>query len=268
MYEGREVFPNAPVELVAVEVRFPDSARLRRPETLDALQLALEDILPIRQVEQTMMLAVPRSGQMVTQQHEQVTLLLDRTSTTSATIRPTALTVETTHYDEFDAFREVVHRCMIGLADHRAAPGVERVGLRYVDEIRVPDPIKDAESWTGWVSDDLLAAGRLGGPNSPSMLQGTMQFDTGERTNLVVRYATLTGTGIVDPTLLRRRHTYPAGPFFVLDFDSYWLRHPDRIDELDPQRITDLLDQLHAPVGEMFQRSITDRLREVLRKQP
>ncbi|MFN2418810.1 MAG: TIGR04255 family protein [Candidatus Limnocylindria bacterium] len=72
----------------------------------------------------------------------------------------------------------------------------------------------------------------------------------------------------MDPTLLRRRHTYPAGPFFVLDFDSYWLRHPDRIDELDPQRITDLLDQLHAPVGEMFQRSITDRLREVLRKQP
>ena len=42
MYEGREVFPNAPVELVAVEVRFPDSARLRQPETLDALQLALD----------------------------------------------------------------------------------------------------------------------------------------------------------------------------------------------------------------------------------
>jgi uncharacterized protein (TIGR04255 family) len=267
MYEGREVFPNAPVELVAVEVRFPDSARLRQPETLDALQLALEDILPIRQVEQTMMRAVPLGGQMVSQQHEQVTLLLDRTSTTSATIRPTALTVETTHYDEFDAFREVVHRCMIALAKQRAAPGVERVGLRYVDEIRIPDPIEDVESWTGWVSDDLLAASRLGGPNPPSMLQGTIQFETGERTNLVVRYATLTGTGVVDPTLLRRRHTYLAGPFLVLDFDSYWQRPPDRLDEFEPERIMTLLDKLHAPVGETFQRAITDRLREVLRKQ-
>ncbi len=268
MYEGREVFPNAPVELVAFEVRFPDSARLRQPETLDALQLALEDILPIRQVQQTMTLAVPLGGQVVGQQHEQVTLLLDRTLTTSATIRPTALTVETTHYEEFDTFREVVYRCMIALAEQRAAPGVERVGLRYVDEIRVPDPIEGVESWKGWVSDDLLAASRIGGHNSPSMLQGAMQFETGERTNLVVRYATLTGTGVVDPTLLRRRHTYPAGPFLVLDFDSFWQRPPDHFDEFDPKRIAALLDTLHAPVGETFQRAITDRLREVLRKQP
>jgi uncharacterized protein (TIGR04255 family) len=268
MYEGREVFANAPVELVAVEIRFPDSARLRQPETLDALQLALEDILPIRQVHQTMMLTVPPGGQMVSQQHEQATVLVDRTSTTSATFRPTALTVETTHYGEFDALRDVIHRCMTALAQQRAAPGVERVGLRYVDEIRVPDPIEDVASWTGWVSDDLLTAGRLGGRNSPSTLQGTMQFETGERTTLVVRYATLTSTGVVDPALLRRRHTYPVGPFFVLDFDSYWQRHPDRIDEFDPERIIALIDRLHAPVGEIFQRAITARLREVLRKQP
>ena len=94
-----------------------------------------------------------------------------------------------------------------------------------------------------------------------------MQFQTGKRTNLIVRYATLTGTGVVDPALLRRRHTYPSGHYFVLDFDSYWQRHPDRIDEFDPQRIITLLDQLHAPVDEMFQRAITDRLCDVLRKQ-
>lgn len=268
MYEGREIFPNAPVELVAVEIRFPDSARLRKPETLDAIQLALEDILPIRRVEQTMMLTVPPGGQLVSQQHEQVILLLDRTSTTSATIRPTALTVETTHYDEFDSFREIVHRCMAALAEQRAAPGVERVGLRYVDEIRVPDLIEDAESWTGWISPDLLIAGRIGGSTPPSMLQGTMRFEADERTNLVVRYATLSGTGVLEPTPLRRRHNYPDGPFFVLDFDSYWQSDPERIDEFDTQRIAALLDQLHAPVGEMFQRSITDQLRKELRKQP
>ena len=268
MYDGREVFPNAPVELVAAEIRFPDSARLRRPETLDALQLALEDILPIRRVEQTMTVTVPLGGQQVNQQHEQVVLLVNRTSTTSATIRPTALTVETTHYGEYTAFRDVVHRCVVALAEQRAALGVERIGLRYIDEIRVSDPVEDAASWRGWVSEDLLAAGRLGGSTPPSMLQGMMQFQTGEYTHPVVRHATLTGTGVVEPTLLRRRHTYPESPFFAPDFDRSWQRQPDRIDEFDTQRIAELVDQLHAPLGEVFQRAITDRLREVLRRQP
>lgn len=269
MYEGREVYPSAPLELVVVEVRFPDSARLRRPETLDALQLALEDVLPIRRVEHTTTVAVTiGEGQAVNEQREQVTRLLDRASTTSATIRPTALAVETTDYRDFADFRDVVDRCVNALAGQRAAPGIERVGLRYVDEIRVPVPIDDASSWEGWVSGDLLAAASLGGPNQLSELQGTMQFQTGERTGLVVRYASLNGEGVVQPAQLRRRHSHPAGPFFVLDFDSFWHRHPDRVDEFDPERIVELLDELHAPVGETFQRAITDQLREVLRRQP
>ncbi len=268
MYEGREVYPNAPVELVVVEVRFPDSARLRRPETLDALQLALEDILPIRRVEQTTTVEVPLKGATVSGQHEQVPRLLDRTATTSAAIRPTALTVETTDYRDFATFRDVIRRCSAALSEQQAAPGVERVGLRYIDEIRIPDTIDDAASWQGWISSDLLAAESLGGSQRPSTLQGQMQFETGERTKLVVRYATATGTSVVQPGPLRRRRTYPPGPFFVLDFDSFWQSAPDLIDEFDPERIGVLLDELHLPVGETFQRAITDRLREELRREP
>ena len=70
------------------------SDRLRQPETLDKLQLALVDLLPIRHDEQ--MAAVPLGGQMVNQPYEQVVLFIDPTETTSAAIRSTALTVETT----------------------------------------------------------------------------------------------------------------------------------------------------------------------------
>ncbi|MDQ3274813.1 MAG: TIGR04255 family protein [Actinomycetota bacterium] len=268
MYEGREVFANPPVELVAVEIRFPDSARLRQPGTLDELQLALEDILPVRRAEQTTTVAVPLGGQVLSQVHEQVPLFLDRDATTSAAFRPTALTVETTHYQDFATFLGVIGRCTSVLAQQRAAPGVERVGLRYIDEIRVPDPISDAGSWEGWVSDWLLAAGRLGGSRQPSGLQGMVQFDRGDHRRLVVRYATQVGTGVVQPTSLRRRHEYPHGAFFVLDFDSFWQGSASRVDEFDPERIAELLGDLHAPVGETFQLAITDRLRDELRKVP
>lgn len=132
--------------------------------TVDAVQIALEDILPLRRTEQTTPDA-SLSGQMTSQQPEQVVLLIDRNSTSSAAIRPTALTVETTHYGEFAQFRSVVRRCMVAMAAQQAVLGVTRVGLRYVDEIRVSDPIEDAGSWERWVSSDLLAARSLGGSN-------------------------------------------------------------------------------------------------------
>lgn len=263
MSEGRAVFPNAPIELVAAEVRFPDSARLRQPETLDALQLALEDILPIRRrAEQTMAADPPSTGEEMSQQYEQVTLLIDRHSTISAAIRPNALNVETTHYGEFAEFRDVVRRCTVALAEQRAVPGVDRVGLRYVDEIRVHEPIEDAGSWERWVSGDLLAARSLGGSNRPSMLQGTMRFETGEHTSLTVNYAMLTGRGVVQPISLRPRDT-SSGPFFVLDIDSYWEPPSDQVDEFDPERIVALLDKLHPPVVETFRRgAIADGLQD------
>jgi len=262
MSEGQAVFPKAPVELVAVEVRFRNSDRLRRPEVLDKLQRALEDLLPIRHDEQ--MVAVALGGQMVDQPYEQVVLFIDPTETTSAAIRSTALTVETTRYKDFTTFRDVVYRCMVALAELQVVPAVERVGLRFVDEIRVAEPIEDAGSWEHWLSGDLLAARSIGEPNRLSMLQGTMQFETGEHTNLVVRYAMLTGPGVVQPASLRPRETAPSGPFFVLDIDSYWQPLPDHPREFDPEFIAVLLDKLLAPVEETFRRgAITNRRRNV-----
>ncbi|MCA1671403.1 MAG: TIGR04255 family protein, partial [Actinobacteria bacterium] len=74
--------------------------------------------------------------------------------------------------------------------------------------------------------------------------------------------------GVVQPLSLRRRHEYPHGAFFVLDFDSFWQGSASRVDEFDPERIAELLGDLHAPVGETFQLAITDRLRDELRKVP
>lgn len=48
-YPRREVFPSSPLALVAAEVRFNDSARLRQQTTVDAISIALEHAFPVQE---------------------------------------------------------------------------------------------------------------------------------------------------------------------------------------------------------------------------
>jgi len=48
---------------------------------------------------------------------------------------------------------------------------------------------------------------------------------------------------------------------FRLDIDSYWQPSVE-VPEFDRDLILDLADTLHKPVREVFERLITDRLRE------
>ena len=49
MYPKREVFPSSPLALVAAEIRFSDAPRLRQPETLDSIAVAVESLLPVHE---------------------------------------------------------------------------------------------------------------------------------------------------------------------------------------------------------------------------
>lgn len=267
MYPGREIYPNAPLEYVAVEVRYPYAPRFRQQETLDSVLLDVQDLFPIIRQQGQIRLAGAIGGPL-TQQVDQVSRAFNRASTTAVLITSTALTVDTTSYTEFENFRAVVARCVQAASEHGSIAAVERIGLRYVDEIRVPSAVADARDWRGWISDDLLAGINLGGDAGASLMEGGVQFSTGNERVLAVRYvASPQGTGVIGDGPLRRRHPLTEGPFFALDLDSYWQPTPEDAPAFEPALILDTIDALHAPVGATFQRAITDRLREeVLRR--
>lgn len=264
VYDRREIYKHAPLALVTAEVRFPYSPRLRQEDTLDRIQLALEDLLPVRRTEKrfTIQFNTSTGSQSST---IDVHRFLDRTHTLSLVVSPEAFTVETTRYDEFHSFLTSVARVSDVLIQEKAIPAVDRVGLRYIDEIRVPESIEDAAQWTEWVTPGLLPSiESTPGPLKTS--QGIALFDLGDSAQLQFQFAAVNGKPVVSGSPLRRQSVPEAGPFFVLDLDSFWQAEtPEKSTDFSLEFLRSTLSRLHAPMGQVFQSALTDRLRDVFR---
>jgi len=231
----------------------------------DRLQIDLEDLLPIRRTIQQLSVELDPSGA-VHQKNEEVFRLVNRTSTASAAITPTAVTVETTDYTEFEEFKELVSSVLTAIASRKAVAAVERIGLRYIDEVRVPTEINSTRDWAGWLADDITTISRIS-PGDPTTYQGAVEAATGKDQRLVFRFAALNGTGVILNEPLRRRGDPTPGPFFVIDIDSFWApAAAENFIEFDAELIGNLLASLHAPTGAAFQAALTDRLRALFRK--
>ncbi|OOK68935.1 TIGR04255 family protein [Mycobacterium kansasii] len=207
MYPNREVFPKAPLALVTTEIRFTDSPRLRQQETLDAVAIALEDRFPLNTPQTSVTFNVGSLGPGVLPQVEQErrVVLTNTTRTESVTITPSSFICETTAYREFDDFRVGVTAVCEALIDANVRPALVRVGLRYIDEVRVPEPITDVRAWAKWIDDGIIRPLTIG-PDDVAVrnVQGLVTFDLGDGKGLNFQYAALNQTPVVQPQFLNR----------------------------------------------------------------
>lgn len=261
----REVFPNAPLEFVAAEVRFPYSPRLGKNESFDALVDRLQDIFPIPDREEEQGFALGPQG--VKTADPQVSYrLLARDKRSSLTVNQSRMTVEVTDYRDYVDFRELVRRSLEALESLSVVVGIERLGLRFIDEVRVPS-VSQVADWRGYIADEFLAPLVLSQYGTVDALEGAVKITTGDDTHFVLRYASLTGQGVVGGGPLRRRSNPEPGPFFVIDSDSFW--QPSEIMDFTPTAVLEILDGLHDPIGSVFHETITETLKsEVLRRNP
>lgn len=265
MYPGREVYPNAPLEFVAAEVRFPYTPRLRQEDQIQLVADQLNDLVPIFRPEQVQTFTLTTEGSHA--ESDTLFRLLDKTSTTSVAFQATRIVIETTNYPQFEQFSELVKRSLTALASVHKIAGVERVGLRYIDEIRVPTPILDARDWVKWINPALLATTTLRPEGVVVDTSGVAQYQVGKERYLRFRFAALDRASIIGETVLRRRRNHPPGPFFLLDLDSFW-EPRDELPDFDDVKLGEVFDELHEPTGETFQAAITETLKtEVLRRE-
>src|SRR6266568_509815 len=142
MYDNREVFPSAPLEFVAGEVRFPFAPQLSKDEAFETLGAALRSRFPLPERENRPPgVAISPEGVKPVEAHV-LWRFLNRRRTASVSITPSSLTVETTAYEEYEEFRALLSEGLLSLASLGAVVGVERVGLRYVDEVRVAHAVR------------------------------------------------------------------------------------------------------------------------------
>jgi uncharacterized protein (TIGR04255 family) len=252
-----KVYRNPPIAMVAVEIRHSGTDPMTEAG-YEAIRQRLRERWPIQLPAQD--IAVDFGGTGPSPIVIEYRRFATRDKRTAIVIRPGATTVETVDYKGWDDLRLTLRAALDARAEVSEPSGYERVGLRYIDEVRVPDD-EGVANWGAWVHHSLLGAQ----PDNyadlqPSNWQGMSTFGPTDGKTLVLRYGPRTGFA-VDPDGSLKRPNSPAGPFFLLDIDNFWALS-DSIPEFDPGELMDRCDKLHAPIRELFEGLITDKLRK------
>ncbi|MFD9992040.1 TIGR04255 family protein, partial [Bacillus cereus] len=191
--------------------------------------------------------------------------LVSRDKRVNISFKSDTLTIETTDYKGWESFRALAGAALAAREDIAPVDGVERIGLRYIDEIRVSDatPV----DWSQWVSESLL------GPNAQAagaqlriqQQQCAIQYASTVHASdsYTLRYGSGFGQVFQSQADLVRPNDTPSGEFFLIDTDGAWADIEKRIPEFHTPTLLEACDRIHAPIKELFESLITDELRKV-----
>lgn len=261
--DNREVYPNAPLVLATFELRHPISDPMTS-KSLSLIKNALADEMPLMgETELVSLRAVP--GAPPEMRSERVPTFTSRDRTIGARFSTESVLVETTTYAGYERLRDSIAKALAARATV-GVDGITRIGLRYIDEIRVPRLDGPATAWSEWISRPLCEPAMVGADLelTASTWQGLVSFDYSENRTVVLRWGPGVGYA-VSPDGPLQRTTPPPGPFFLLDIDSAWTASND-VPEFSSDMALEECDALHGPIRSLFENLITDQLRdEVLR---
>ncbi|MER6773115.1 TIGR04255 family protein [Streptomyces bacillaris] len=257
----REIYPNPPLALNVVELRHTATPALTDADQA-TLKASLTDTFPLarpaRRVNVTMSAAGINEEQLLDARY------MTRDNTTAVTFRPDAIVVETTRYERRSNLRELLRKAVEARQKAAPADGIERLGVRYINEVRAPD-IESPQDWTKWITPALTSIATLqsDGDRNARSWQGMAVFgDTAS--GAVLRHGLFEGYA-VNPAGDLRRATPPPGPFYLVDLDCYWAPQ-DETPPLDWEHVESQFDTTALRAYSLFEQLITDEYRqEVLR---
>jgi uncharacterized protein (TIGR04255 family) len=255
----REIYPRAPLKLVAFEIQYSAMPRLEG-EQWEQVYEQLREELPILGARPRRNLQVGPQG---TQETLQGRRLIDRGRTKSVVLFDESATVECSDYVRFEDFAGLVQNLLEALHAIAGIPSVQRLGLRYIDEIQVEGFETSAVGdWGHLISEHLLSptAGQLGVAD----YWGAMRLKIHDHHEVGFRYGVLREP-VVDPDGPLRIAGSPEGQYFLLDLDSFWTAPEDEFPEFEAGEVMERLVELHAPIRELFESSITEELRLFMR---
>lgn len=240
-----EVYPNPPLALVAAEARFP-------PVSDQALSMRthreIRDFIGpgwvITNDPVTLGFHIGIGAPSIPPPIPTVARITSRQKTKIVTVQPDMFTVEVSDYDGFDDFRSLLTTVAQGIENIIQPDGISRLGLRYINEITVPE---SPPVWSQWLNPSIVQP--TFGTMVTSAWTGKVLYEIESDQKLALSYGTSDGP-LVSPAGPLKRSDPAAGPVFLIDFDSFW--EPSEIPELNTKNIIDAADRLHAPLRGMF----------------
>ena len=210
---------------------------------------------------QTLEAGMDAGGPRASLRSEKFSRITSRERTRIVTAKPENFTVEVVDYLRFPDFRDLLVLAARAVESVLRPDGIVRVGLRYINEVSVP---QQPPRWSDWLDSSLIA------PELPRELTltewtGAAHYQVAAEQFLVLRYGPSSGPVVSSEGPLRRPHV-PEGPLFMLDFDSFW--QPDNIPEFTGDGLGEVAEWLHRPLRGLFDSLCKPRLMEVFRKDP
>jgi uncharacterized protein (TIGR04255 family) len=262
MEPEREIYPNAPLEFVACEIRYPFAPGLVEDAALPKLHKSFYDWLPLVEPGFETTMVIGAGGAPTPPTTVKQLRFLSRDRQLGVLVTSGLISIETTRYTRFEDFKVSISRSLAGLASTVDVAGLARIGLRYIDEIRVPF-VEGQDERSGWIKYiDPRLTGEMAleiGNRGPNSVQGTLQYDLGDGDHVVMRYGAMRGQSVGNVPL--RRRTLESGAYFLIDIDSFWAP-ADLLPAFDVAAALAACDRLHLPVRALFEASITDQLRD------
>lgn len=245
--QPRRLYETNALKLVVCQLRFPVMHRFDEPGSLARFQEALEERYPRSAAEQRVTLTGGPNVPAPTTATQQFWRFQGIDDGWSVAIGRDFVSLETTAYGRYEEFRERFGEVL----DATLALGVrtrERLGLRYVDEIRHPEAKKPAD-WRRFINERLL--GMVGGEElGHDVVQALQEIRLREEDGtLAIRH------GYIGPDAMDN-----GEPFYLLDLDYY----DDRPLPMEVSQVLTQLESYHRAMHNVFETSITDDLREHL----
>jgi uncharacterized protein (TIGR04255 family) len=251
-------YRNAPLKYVIFAADLSPASILGETATLDRVFDALRDILPVREdtnIGTEFPLMAPQGG----------SRFVDKEQHRAVAIGPTRLVVDTTAYTSFTEFSGFLERVLDAVSSVAAGRACRRLGLRYVDEIRIPQKMSgDVVEWTDWMDPALFPPFVLSPARKKPLNFAGVVNDAKDEGGFGVRFAWHTGEGYaVQPDgPLRVPNPSAPGPYLALDTDSYWSSEPGtEVLGLGDPLLLERISLLHEPVQEYFESHLTHRIR-------
>lgn len=255
--------PKAPVALVTMEIRHPATDSLTESSSGQLKRLLVEH-LPIERQAQDVAWSMGAGGS-PTPAAERFVRYVNRDNTLAASMKNQAVVIESTAYTNFEALIDMMMQVIDARSEVSSIVGVERLGLRYVLEVRVPQGVDGRIEWSNWIAEPLLGPQRI----APAGLtltewQGAAVYREAQPgKSMIVRYGPGTGQALDASYHLRRTLPVQQGPFFLLDIDSFWTP-TGSIPEYDRNAVLTTFQDLYEPARTVFQEMLTTRLKDDL----
>ena len=253
---ARLIYKDAPLKLVAFQIQFPQVPILDSVSPPNQLVDALRTRYPILGGPPVVELDI---GPGQAQQRTRGARFMNRLRTWTVTVDSGAISVETSRYQRYERFAAEVAWVLERVHAVTPIPAVIRLGLRYIDEIEI-EGVNALADWKDWIHHDLLVGGIIDDfQTNDYIAQASLELDALRR--MTVRYGRVSQP-VVNPDGVLKIYNSPTGPYFLLDIDSFWEPSRDEFLEYDAGTVNEVLMTLHEPVRVVFERAITQALRE------